>query len=282
MRPFHILPALAVLTLCGASSAGAAQTLKVDYGISLAGLPMGTADLATTFEGSKYNMQMAAKLTGLAGLLTGGKGAASAAGAVSGARPVPSTFAVTSRSSKDQRVVRMGLNGGNVAALEVTPPIDSKPDRVPLEETHKRGVVDPVSALIMPAASGGDPLDKANCERTIPIFDGAARFDVVLSYSETRTVEKPGYKGPVLVCDARYVPIAGHRSLRLSTKFMQDNRDMQVWLAPVDGTRFLIPLRISVRTMIGVSVIEASTWTLLGSGAVLPNAGQVIRAGAAR
>jgi hypothetical protein len=282
MRPFHILPALAVLAFCGASSASAAQTLKVDYGISLAGLPMGTADLATTFEGSKYSMQMAAKLTGLAGLLTGGKGAASAAGAVSGARPVPSTFAVTSRSSKDQRVVRMGLNGGNVAALEVTPPIDSKPDRVPLEDTHKRGVVDPVSALIMPASSGGDPLDRSNCERTIPVFDGAARFDVVLSYSETRTVEKPGYRGPVLVCDARYVPIAGHRSLRPSTKFMQDNRDMQVWLAPVDGTRFLIPLRISVRTMIGVSVIEASTWTLLGSGAVLPNAGQVIRAGAAR
>lgn len=281
MRPFHALPALIVLTVCGASCASAAQTLKVDYGISLAGLPLGSADLATTFEGAKYNMQMGAKLTGLAGLLTGGKGAATASGALGGPRPVPSAFAVTSRSSNDRRVVRMGLNSGNVAALEVVPPVDAKPDRVPLEETHKRGVVDPVSALIMPAA-GRDPLDRANCERTIPVFDGAARFDVVLSYSETRTVDKPGYRGQVLVCDARYVPIAGHRSLRPSTKFMQDNKDMQVWLAPVEGTRFLIPLRISVRTMVGVSVIEASNWALQKDGGGLPNAGQVIRAGAAR
>jgi hypothetical protein len=282
MRPFHILPALAFLAFSGATPAGAAQILKVDYGISLAGLPLGRADLATTFDGSKYNMQMAAKLTGLAGLLTGGKGAASAAGAVSGARPVPYTFAVTSRSSSDQRVVRMGLYGGNVAALEIRPPIDAKPDRVPLEDAHKRGIVDPVSALIMPAMVSGDPVDKVNCDRTIPVFDGAARFDVVLTYSETRTVEIPGYKGSVLVCDARYVPIAGHRSLRPSTKFMQDNRDIQVWLAPVAGTRFLIPLRISVQTMIGMSVIEASSWTLQGGGRRLPNAGQVIRAGAAQ
>jgi hypothetical protein len=176
----------------------------------------------------------------------------------------------------------MGLNAGNVSALEITPPLDSKPDRVPLEETHKRGVVDPVSALIMPATVSGNPMDRGNCNRTIPIFDGAARFDVVLSYSETRTVDKPGYKGSVLVCDARYVPIAGHRSMRPSTKFMQDNRDMQVWLAPVEGTRFLVPLRISVRTMIGMSVIEASNWTLQGGARVVPTATQAIRAGAAQ
>ena len=86
----------------------------------------------------------------------------------------------------------------------------------------------------MPALARGSLTDPANCNRTIPIFDGAARFDMVLSYGETQSVEKPGYKGPVLVCNARYVPIAGHRSLRPSTKFMEDNKDMQVWLAPVE------------------------------------------------
>ena len=112
----------------------------------------------------------------------------------------------------------------------------------------------------MPASAKGDLTDPANCNRTLPIFDGAARFDVVLSYGETRQVEKPGYKGPVLVCNARYVPIAGHRALRPTTKFMQDNRDMSVWLAPVEGARLLVPLRIAVRTMVGMSVIEASRW----------------------
>ena len=91
---------------------------------------------------------------------------------------------MTSRSSSDQRTVRMGLTGGNVAAVEITPPLDEKPDRVPLKDEDKKGVVDPVSALLMPAITRGKLIDPANCNRTIPIFDGAARFDVVLSYDE--------------------------------------------------------------------------------------------------
>jgi hypothetical protein len=281
MRTPSTLTALTGLALCGAAPSAPADTLRVNYGISLAGLPLGTADLATTFEGPKYTMQVGAKLTGLAGLLTGGKGAATAAGAVAGEQPLPSSFAVTSRSSNDQRTVRMGLSGGSVAALEIAPPLDEKPDRVPLKEAHKRSVVDPVSALLMPGAAKGDLIDPANCNRTLPIFDGAARFDVVLSYGETRQVEKPGYKGPVLVCNARYVPIAGHRALRPTTKFMQDNRDMSVWLAPVEGARLLVPLRIAVRTMVGMSVIEASRWAVNGDARVIPTAGEAAKASAA-
>jgi hypothetical protein len=95
-------------------------------------------------------------------------------------------------------------------------------------------------------------------------------------------VEKSGYSGPVLVCNARYVPIAGHRSTRPSTKFMEDNKDMQVWLAPIQGTRMLVPLRIAVRTMIGMSIVEASHWALARDAKVVPTAGQTIRAGAAQ
>jgi hypothetical protein len=282
MRSWKALSTLAAAALCATSLPAGAETLKVTYEVSLIGLPLGSADLATVVDGSKYSVEVGAKLTGLAGLLIGGKGAANSAGAVSGPQPQPSAFAVTSRAGKEQRTVRMGLNGGNVAALAIMPPLEEKPDRVPLKEVHKRGVVDPVSALLMPAAAAGSLTDPANCNRTIPVFDGAARFDVILKYAETKTVEKPGYKGPVLVCNARYVPIAGHRALRPSTKFMEENRDMQVWLAPVEGTRLLVPMKISVRTMIGMSVVEASSWSLSGDARLVPTAGKAIRAGAAR
>jgi hypothetical protein len=65
---------------------------------------------------------------------------------------------------------------------------------------------------------------------------------------------------------------------------MEENKDMQVWLAPVEGTRFLLPLRIAVRTMIGMSVIEASNWALQGTrnARVVPSAGQATRAGTAQ
>jgi hypothetical protein len=271
MRPPKTPPVVFVLALsCLGAQAAGAQSLQVEYAISLAGLPLGSADLTTTVEGARYSVKVGAKLTGLAGLLTGAKGAAAAAGALSRSQPLPSSFAVTSHSSKDQRTVRMGLTGGSVAALEITPPLDPKPDRVPLNESHKRGILDPVSALLMPAAGQGNLMDARNCNRTLPIFDGAARFNVVLSYEETKQIDKPGYSGPVLVCNARYVPIAGHRALRPSTKFMEENRDMQVWLAPVDGARLLVPLRISVQTMVGMSVVEASQWARPGYAQVVP------------
>ena len=106
-------------------------------------------------------------------------------------------------------------------------------------------------------------------------------MNVVLTYAETKNAEIPGYSGPVLVCSARYVPISGHRSERPATKFMQDNRDMSVWLAPVEGARLLVPLRIAVRTMVGMSVIEASRWVLSGDARVVPAAGEAAKASAA-
>lgn len=266
--------ALAGAALGLAASEGRAATLKVDYAITLAGLPVGSADLSTAFEGDRYRMEIQARMTGLAGAITGGKGGGTAAGALGPGRPLPASFAVTSRSSSDQRTVRVGLVDGNVAAVDIAPPLEVREDRVPVTEPHKRGVVDPASALLMPALAKGGMTDRANCDRTIPVFDGAARFDVVLSYAETKTVQKPGYNGPVLVCNARYVPISGHRPDRPGTKFMQDNRDMQVWLAPVEGLRVLVPLRISVKTMVGTSVVEASRWSVEGGGPRPPQAAQ--------
>ena len=242
-----------------------AVELTVDYGITLAGLSIGAADLKGSFEGDRYRMQVQARLGGLAGAITGGKGGGTSNGSVSGARPVPAAFAVTSRSSSAQITVRMGLANGNAVAVDIQPPLEEKADRVPLSEVHKRGVIDPVSALLMPSVGRGELIDPANCNRTIPVFDGATRFNVILTYAETKTVEKGAFRGPVLVCNARYAPIAGHRQHRPGTKFMEDNRDMSVWLAPVVGTRLLVPWRIAVQTMIGMSVIEATRWTSDGT-----------------
>lgn len=271
-----IASALVTLAFAGSGSLAQAQslkaqTLKVSYDISLAGLPLGKADLSSSFNGSKYEMEGKAKLTGLAMILTGGKGEASASGTLAGeASPRSNKFAVISKTSDNQRSVHMGLKSGRVAKVEIDPPLDPKPDRVPVKAADKRGVVDPMSALLMPAVTSKSLIDPANCDRTIPVFDGASRMNVVLSYGETKTIEVPGYSGPVLVCNARYVPISGHRSERPATKFMQENKDMSVWLAPVEGPRLLFPLKVSIRTMIGMGEMQASLWSLEEDGKASP------------
>ena len=35
------------------------------------------------------------------------------------------------------------------------------------------------------------------------------------------------------ICSARYIPIAGHKPTTKATQFMAQNKDMEVWLAPV-------------------------------------------------
>lgn len=250
--------ALALSAVLPASREAAAASLDARYEISLLGLTLGTANLSGGIDGDSYKLDVAAKLTGLVGGFTGGRGSGVATGSLNGGRLSPSSFAVSSASSSESRTVRMALGGGDVSAVAIEPPIDAKPDRVPLQEGHRRNIIDPLSAFLMPVSAKGG--SAAACNRTLPIFDGAARYDIKLSSAGTREVKLDGYSGEVAVCQARYVPIAGHRALRPSTKFMAENREISTWLAPVAGTNLMVPVRISVKTMIGTAVIEASSF----------------------
>lgn len=236
----------------------------LDYRLRLAGFPIGNAALKGGVGGGQYRVDLDAKLTGLVGWVTGISGTGLSQGAASGRRVVPSVYSVDIPSGDHPVAVRVGLIGGNVVNASLTPPLQERPDRIPVLDAHKKGVVDPIGALLMLHPGPGPVLDPGACNRTLPVFDGSGRFDVKLSYSATKPIKLPGYDGPAIVCSARYVPIAGHRE-RPSVVYMRENRDMEAWLVPVAGTRALVPVRIAVATKIGRLVIEARRF-----GAPLP------------
>lgn len=254
--------AFAALPLLSSLPSAEAASLRADYRITLAGLPLGIADLTASFAGERYDLKMNAQLTGLAGMFTAsGRGGATATGSLAGTRPVSGGFSASARSSGAERSVQMEVVSGNAGEVRIEPPFEVRPDRIPVGDGDKRGIVDPLSGLLAVAVRSKVD-DPAACNRTVPVFDGSQRFDVVLSFAEIRQVAKPGFKGSVLVCNARYKPISGHRPARWAVKFMQDNREMSVWLAPVEGTRVLMPLRIAVQTYFGMSVVEAERWSV--------------------
>ena len=261
MRPrFPAL--LAAAALLAAPAARAAQ-LSVEYGITLEGLALGRAGLEASIDDARYDMKVSGLLTGLAGAISGGLTAsATARGNVAGNRLASTGFSATGRTGSGERTVQIGVAGGNVTEVEINPPFLDNPERVPLREADKRGIVDPLSGTVLVANNPAKPDEPSNCNRTVPVFDGTQRFNIVLSYGGVRVVRKPGYTGVAIVCNIRYVPVAGHRLDRPSVKFMQDNREMQAWLAPVEGTRLLVPLRISVQTTVGMTIIEAQRWTV--------------------
>jgi hypothetical protein len=234
-----------------------ADVLHASYRVSLIGLPIGAVDLSADLTPTSYSIAGSAKLTGIARLFANAHGASAGNGAIVHGHVSPATFATIAADSHMTRTVRMALAGNTVTGVDISPPFDDKPDRVPLGPGDKRGVVDPVGAVILPAPASGAMLSPAACDRKIPIFDGYTRFDITLSYVGERTVSAKGYDGPVVICAARYVPISGHRRDRPATKFMADNKDLEVWLAPIASDHVLFPFRVSVRTMIGMTVIEA-------------------------
>lgn len=246
--------AAAVFMLAGAPARAGA--LDVQYAVSLAGLSLGSATLKGTITPKTYSLQASAALSGLAGMVTGGRGAAAAQGVIDGRRVTSGSYSVTATNSEMTRTIQMAISGGNVTQAVVNPPLDPKPDRIAVTSAHKVGVIDPLGAMLMPTAANS-PQDA--CNRRIPVFDGAQRFDIQLSYAGTRNVAaQDGYAGPVIVCSARYMPIAGHREGRPAVKFMAENREMEAWLAPTGVDGIYAPFRVSVKTQVGTSLLQAT------------------------
>ena len=191
-------------------------------------------------------------------VLASGEGSSTVRGTIKQGRLSPSVFAANIHSH-DSYQIHMQMSGGNVKVIKNDPPVVESPDRVPLTEAHRRGVLDPMTALMITVPGSGDILSGDACQAKLPIFDGRQRFDLILSFKRMDTVEsEKGYRGPAVVCSASYVPIAGHRPGRYVIRYLQETRDIEIWLAPIAGTRVLIPYRVSIPTLFGNAILQAA------------------------
>jgi hypothetical protein len=197
--------------------------------------------------------------TGLLRVFATGQGSGASRGTVRADNLSPTAFVSTINNDKRVEELRIVLSAGTVKDLVVDPPVTPNPDRIPLTDAHRRGVIDPMSAALVRVAGNGDPVSPDACRRTIPIFDGRMRFDLQLSFKRIEKVQaQKGYQGPVAVCGVQFVPLAGHVPDRAAIKYLIAQREMEIWLAPIAGTRIVVPYRISLQTPLGQGVLEAT------------------------
>jgi hypothetical protein len=252
-----VVAALVSLALPG-PPAWAQGKVEASYRATLAGISIGTGTWVIDIGAKQYAAAANGRASGLVRVIVSGEGSSMVRGAVKKGRLVPASFAANIHSAESYDV-RMELNGGNVKALTNEPPVVESPDRVPLTEAHRRGVVDPMTAMMITVPGTGDVVSEAACQHRLPIFDGRQRFDLALSFKRMDVVEtERGYRGPAVVCTASYVPIAGHRPGRYVIRYLQETRDIEIWLAPIAGTRVLIPYRVSVPTFFGNAILQAT------------------------
>lgn len=232
--------------------------LDAQYVATLAGVPIGKGSWVIEVGEDQFSAAASGMTTGLLRVFANGDGNGAARGTVRGDNLTPSLFVSTINNDKRVEELKIVLNGGNVKDLVVVPPTVPRPDRVPLTDAHRRGVVDPLSAALVRVPGSGDLVAPEACRRTIPVFDGRMRFDLQLSFNRFEKVQVKGYEGPVAVCGVRFVPVAGYVPERPAIRYLAAQKDMEIWLAPVAGTRIVVPYKISLPTPLGRGILEAT------------------------
>jgi hypothetical protein len=257
-----LLATFAALPLAGAGLAapGAETTLKANYLITIAGITIGRVDADSRFSPTGYATTISGSTYGISRFVSDAHAVLAGNGRINGTRVAPAAYNLETNEKGFETHVSMAMRGGSIVDLVAAPRLVAAPDRVPVTPVHKRNVVDPVGAFVVSVPHGGPNAGPAACDRTVKVFDGWQRYDIRLFYKDTRKADGTGdnYSGDVFVCGAHYVPVAGHRQNRDSVKAMVDNQRLEVWLAPVADTRYLIPYRIVIGTKYGDLVIRST------------------------
>jgi len=257
----------AVATICAAGSGVHAQgKLDARYVATLAGVPIGKGAWGIEIGDDQFTAAASGMTTGLLRVFANSQGNSASRGAVRGDTLLPTIFVSTVNNDKRVEELRIVLSAGTVKELVADPPTTPSPDRIPLTDAHRRGVVDPMSAALMRVSGNGDPISPEACRRTIPVFDGRMRFDLQLSFKRIDKVQaNKGYQGPVAVCAVQFLPLAGFVPERPAIKYLMAQQDMEIWLAPIPGTRIVVPYRMSLQTPLGQGVLEATQFVAAAS-----------------
>jgi hypothetical protein len=252
-----------LIGLLAAAPAAADGTLEARYVVTLTGIVLGQGSFVVEVSDEGYSAAGSAMVAGMLKVITPAKGTAAAQGQIINGKVRPINYSVSSESKERSEEIRLAGTAGTIRDLVVMPPRrEDDRDRVPITDEHRVGAVDPMSASLMVVSGSGDLTGPDACSRTIPIYDGRSRYDLLLSYERTEPVKDvKGYSGLAAVCRVTYRPVAGHREHRKQVKELSENRDIYAWLAPVAGTRVLVPLRVTIGSKVGTFVVQATQFS---------------------
>ena len=257
LRPLRLT--LLTVSLLAAAPALAQGRLEAHYVVTLAGIPIGKGNWVVDITDTHFSAAASGVTTGLMKVLTKGEGTSASRGTLNGGHPLTAIYASTIKSRRKTDEVRVRLDHGNVKEFSADPPQDHNSERVPVTADERRGVLDPMTASLLHVPGVGSPLVPSACQRTLSIFDGRLRYDLQLAFKRMDEVKaEKGYAGPVVVCSVYFSPLGGYIPSRITIRYLEKQRDMEVWLAPIAGTRVLVPFRAQGPTPIGEAVMQAT------------------------
>ncbi len=267
--PRH-LPAMKVASFLFVALLGSQNSAKAyeagvwqaRYKVYVSSLPLGQIDINGSIDEQDYKVDGNAKLIGLIGAAFKISGGAKVEGKFDSPHSTQANagYKFHYKSPRTHDSISLKTQNGSVAHLSARKMADPLGTRIPVTQKHKQNIADPITAFILPAKNSDGHISKEDCNHIVPIFDGRERFDLKLSYKrmdKTGGRFYKGYTGPVVVCSADYRPISGHRSDDELAAFSAKSKNMEIWLAPVVGTRRLFPFKFLLPTPFGKAEVAA-------------------------
>jgi hypothetical protein len=237
------------------NSLSSASRIVAVYRVDLGSFNLGSFKLTTTFSGEDYQMRGEGRFTVLAGLIYEWRGVTASAGRVTSTGPEPAMYAFNySDSAKMFERLRMTFDGRAVTDVSIYPNKGPLPRTIPVTKEQLEGVLDPMSGAFLSAHSENPNGDLSVCNRTLPVFDGRQRYDLVVTPKRAVNVKRTtptGYGGPAVICGVKFIPIAGYQPDNPGIRLMAQTNEIEVWLIPVRGTYMYVPYRIVLPTLVG-------------------------------
>ncbi len=246
-----LLAGLVTTSLATAEPKNHETQFSVKFGL----IEVGIAKFNIRFDKKSYSLTGSGKTTGLVEWLAPSTGKFISAGTRVENQLSPKTHLVSVKErKKKEESVKLSFANDRVSDIQLKLNKKRKrvaPKYIPLLEQHKAAVIDPVSTLIVPTSQQDAKTGSKVCNQRFPVFDGETRYDIKLLYKSTKKIQTQGYSGNAYVCQMRYIPIAGHRKNHRNIKEMAKNKNMEIWLAPMEGDSVFSPIKIVIGTKYG-------------------------------
>ena len=246
-----------------------ASRIEAVYRVDLGSFNLGNFRLTAVFHGDGYEMRGEGRFTILQGLIYEWRGVTASSGRVTRAGPEPAMYALSySDGGKKTEQLRMTFGSHAVTEVQIVPDKMRNPRDIPVTKEQLEGVVDPMSGAFLTAHSENPNGDLNVCTQTLPVFDGKQRFDLVLTPKRAvsvRSTTASGYSGPAVICQVKFIPIAGYQPDNPGIQLMSQTNEIEVWLIPVRGTIMYVPYRIVLPTPVGYGTALVTSIQVAGS-----------------
>ncbi len=253
-RCIVVLAGVAAALLTSGVADAASQTVTTRYGMAIIGLPIGKASFDTVIDGSRFMVNGSMSSAGLGSLVSDAGGTSRVSGRLTDSGFAASSYGLDYTSDNKRWTSKVAFSGGRVTSANVSPKRSNpKPGYVPVQRSQLASVVDPLSGLMVRAAKASSV-----CNRTLPLYDGWSRLDLVLSPSGSRQYDMNGYSGPATVCTARIRPVSGYDKGSKGLNYLK-SKTIEVWFAPIARKDVFVPVYARIPTQVGPLTLSATS-----------------------